>query len=280
MPKPSILRASLAEALGTGLLVFIGLGAVHAAVLTAAQQGLWQVAVVWGLGIAAAVYCTASVSGAHLNPAVTVAMVVWRQFPSHQAIPYIIGQVLGSFGAAALLFVMFSQHVAQREEQMQVVRGQPGSVVTAMCYGEYFPNPGRLDSSKPYSSVEHEKLQSLLTLPQAFLAEAIGTMILVLVIFALSDPNNEFAVTSNLAPVMIGMTVACLISIIAPLTQACFNPARDFGPRLFSSLAGWGNIVWNSPMPYAWLVIYIVAPCVGAVTGGGLYRFLIEEPKS
>ncbi|MFN9914918.1 MAG: aquaporin, partial [Pirellulaceae bacterium] len=65
-------RRICAEAFGTGLLVFIGLGAVHASVWTEAQQGLWQVAVVWGLGIAAAVYCTAAVSGAHLNPAITV----------------------------------------------------------------------------------------------------------------------------------------------------------------------------------------------------------------
>ncbi len=277
MANNSILRASIAEALGTGLLVFIGLGAVHAAVLTDAQQGLWQVAVVWGLGIAAATYCTANVSGAHLNPAVTVAMVVWRQFPLSKAACYILGQLLGSIAAASLLYLLFSQHLSLREERFQVERGQPGSIVTAMCYGEFFPSPGRLDSSHPYSVSEHEALQKLFNVRQAFLAETLGTMILVLVIFALTDPANKEAPGSNLAPVMIGMVVACLISICGPLTQACFNPARDFGPRLFSSFAGWGQAAWTLPGPASWFTVYILAPCVGAIGGGGVYKFLIEK---
>lgn len=280
MHKHSTFRASIVEALGTGLLVFFGLGAVHAAVLTGAQQGVWQVAIVWGLGIAAAIYCTGSVSGAHLNPAVTIAMAVWRRFPWSRAPGYILGQLIGSFIAASLLFLLFSQHLALHEKQREVVRGQPGSIVTAMCYGEYFPNPGRLDSKQPYSSSEHEALQELLTVQQAFFAEALGTMILVMVIFALSDPSNKLALGSNLAPLMIGMTVACLISVLAPLTQACFNPARDFGPRLFSSLAGWGQVAWTLPGPASWLTVYIIAPCLGAIVGGGVYQFLIEERSS
>jgi len=275
----SIVRASIAEAVGTGLLVFIGLGAVHAAVLTDAQQGIWQVAVVWGLGIAAAIYCTAKTSGAHLNPAVTLALAIWRGFPWSRVPCYVIAQVIGSFIAACLLFLLFSQHHSLRENRFQVERGQPGSIVTAMCYGEFFPNPGRMDSSRPYSASDHEELQRLVSLPQAFLGEMLGTMILVFVIFALSDPKNDQAPGANLAPLVIGMTVACLISIFAPLTQACFNPARDFGPRLFSSLAGWGSVAWDLPGPASWFTVYLLAPCVGSVVGGCTYRFLIEDRK-
>ncbi|MDZ4848480.1 MAG: aquaporin [Pirellulaceae bacterium] len=275
----SLLRASLAEMLGTGLLVFIGLGSVHAAVLTDAQQGVWQIAVVWGLGIAASIYCTAAVSGAHLNPAVTIAFAVWKKFPWSRVPSYILSQVAGAFFAAAVLFILFSQHLSLREARMQVVRGEPGSIVTAMCYGEYFPSPGRMDGTRPFSLKEHEALQQLVGIPQAFLAEAIGTMILVLVIFAVTDAKNSGAPGSNLAPVMIGMTVACLISIFAPLTQAGFNPARDFGPRFFSSLAGWGQIAWTLPGHASWFTVYLLAPCVGGVVGGGAYQTLIQLQK-
>src|SRR5690606_20048266 len=75
----------------------------------------------------------------------------------------------------------------------------------------------------------------------AFVTEVLGTAILALAVFAITDKRNLVAPPAALAPVFIGLTVAILISIIAPLTQACFNPARDFGPRLFASIAGWGE---------------------------------------
>ena len=69
----------------------------------------------------------------------------------------------------------------------------------------------------------------------------------------------------------IGLTVAALISVIAPLTQACFNPARDFGPRLFAFLAGWGPIALPGPRGTGFLTVYILAPILGAILGSGLY---------
>ena len=81
----------------------------------------------------------------------------------------------------------------------------------------------------------------------AFLAEFLGTLILALVVFAGTDLRNSAAPQGRMAPVFIGLTVAILISVIAPLTQACFNPARDFGPRLFAYFAGWGNIAIPGP---------------------------------
>jgi glycerol uptake facilitator protein len=79
-----------------------------------------------------------------------------------------------------------------------------------------------------------------------------------------------------MAPIFIGLTVSVLISVIAPLTQACFNPARDFGPRLFASLAGWGAIAWPGLSDLGWLNVYIIAPTLGAVLGGSLYDFCIR----
>ena len=265
-----------AEAFGTGLLVFIGLGAVHAAVLTGAQQGVWQVAIVWALGIAAAIYCTANVSGAHLNPAITISLALWRGFAWSKVPQYILGQVLGAMLAASFLFLIFAPYLAARENKLGVVRGKPGSELTAMCYGEYFPNPGSLPSDKPYSVTAHRDLNNLVSPVQAFFCETIATMILAIVVFAVSDPNNKSAPLANLGPVMIGMTVACLISIFGPLTQACFNPARDVGPRVFACFAGWGTIALPGFSDLGWLTVYIIAPIVGAVLGGGLYDFAIR----
>ena len=100
--------AFLAELVGTFLLVFFGCGAVHAAVLMGAQSGLWQVAIVWGLVIAITVFALGRFSGAHLNPAVSIALAVWGKFPTRQVGTYILAQVLGAFLAACALFQMYS----------------------------------------------------------------------------------------------------------------------------------------------------------------------------
>ena len=141
---PSLSRQIVAEMFGTFLLVFFGCGAVHAAVLTGAQSGLWQVAVVWGVAIMLAIYSVGGVSGAHINPAMTLAFALWRGFPKSRVLPFIAGQVAGAMLGASLLFVLFSPQLAAKEKEKLVTRGESGSIVTAMCYGEYFPNPGEL----------------------------------------------------------------------------------------------------------------------------------------
>src|SRR5262245_500762 len=95
----------LGEVIGTYILIFFGCGVVHAAVLHGAQTGIWQVAIVWGLGVMVAVYVVGAISGAHINPAITVALAAWGQFPRPQVLPYILSQLVGAFLAAATLFV-------------------------------------------------------------------------------------------------------------------------------------------------------------------------------
>ncbi|MCX7419293.1 MAG: aquaporin family protein [Planctomycetia bacterium] len=273
MKQPTLAQQVTAEAIGTYLLVFFGCGVVHAAVLTGAQQGLWQVAIVWGIAIMLAAYSVGGVSGAHLNPAMTLAMSLWRGFPKSRVLPFIGGQMIGAFLAAVSLFVLFGPHLTAKELEKGVVRGEPGSIVTAMCYGEYFPNPGGLASgSDPYSAAKHEELRTRVPVSVAFGAELLGTLILGFVVFAVTDERNHGRPASGLAPVFIGLTVAVLISVLAPLTQACFNPARDFGPRLFASLAGWGRIALPGFEETSWLTVYIVGPIFGAVLGGGVYE--------
>ncbi|MBI3465356.1 MAG: aquaporin family protein [Planctomycetes bacterium] len=267
----------LAEVLGTYLLILFGLGAVHSAVLTGSQSGLWQVAIIWGISIMLAVYTVGAISGAHINPAITVALAAWGRFSWRLVGPYVLAQVVGAFLAAATLFVLYGNLLEERERTKGVTRGAEGSEITAMCYGEYFPNPGPLaTSSEFYSATKHAEFRKLVSHPVAFLAEVIGTLVLALVVFAVTDEGNSAGPTGRLGPAFIGLCVAALISIIAPLTQACFNPARDFGPRLFACLAGWGSIALPGADGISWLTVYIIAPTVGAVVGGALYERVLK----
>jgi glycerol uptake facilitator protein len=254
------------EFFGTFLLVFFGCGSVCAAVLTGAQTGVFQVAIVWGLGIATAIYLTGALSGAHLNPAVTVAMAAWSDFPKRRTIPYILTQLAGAFVASAILFYVFENALVSFETSNGIVRGAEGSEASAMIFGEYYPSPG----GRPFTTETRKRM----TTPRAFVAEVTGTAVLLLVIFCVTDPRNP-SHPPVLTAATIGLTVTLLISLLGPLTMACFNPARDFSPRLFSSLAGWGRLPFQAN-GMGWLTVYIVAPILGGLLGGGIYRLFFK----
>lgn len=275
---PTFLHRCLGEVVGTYLLVLFGCGAVHAAVLMGAQSGLWQIAIVWGVAIALAIYAVGALSGAHINPAMTIAFAAFGRFPKALVVPYVFSQLVGAFLAAAALYGLFSPYLAQREHEKQVVRGAPGSVVTAMCYGEYFPSPGGLSQKPgPLDPAELERHWEGMSEARAWGAEFLGTAILALLVFAMTDPGNASRPAEQMVPVFIGLTVAALISVIAPLTQACFNPARDFGPRLFAYCAGWKAAALPGPTPTGWLTVYILAPIAGALAGAALYETILRR---
>jgi glycerol uptake facilitator protein len=253
------------ECLGTFLLVFFGCGSVAAAVLTGAQVGIFQVAIVWGFGIATAIYLTGSLSGAHLNPAVTLGLAAHAGFPWRQVPRHIAAQFIGAFAASAVLFVMFHGTLRSYEAAHAIVRGAPGSEATAMIFGEFFPNPG----GKPFT----DELRLTVSAPAAFFVEFLGTGILMLVILATTDRRNPSA-PGALTPLTIGLTVTMLISLVGPLTMAGLNPARDLAPRIFSSLAGWGAVPFTANGT-GWLTVYVVAPLLGAQAGALFYRRML-----
>ena len=264
--RSRLLGPCLSEFLGTFVLVFFGVGAVTAAVATGAQQGLWQVAAVWAIGVSLAIYGTAAVSGAHLNPAITLAMTIWRRFPLRRVGFYFLAQVAGAFSASLVLYLLFHNLIASFEAARGLVRGGPGSELSAMMFGEYFPNPAIVGTGpQQYASV---------TLAQAWLAEALGTGLLAGFVFALTERRN-LSSAGAVAPICIGLAVAAIISILAPLTQAGLNPARDFGPRLAAFLLGWGRIAIPGPRG-GFFTVYIAAPLVGAVIGAGIYQVLVR----
>jgi glycerol uptake facilitator protein len=254
--------ACFGEFLGTFLLVFFGTAAVAASVLFDAAAGLFQVAAVWAIAVTLAIYATRHLSCAHLNPAVSLGMVLAGRMKPHLLLPYWAAQLAGAVAAGGFVLLLFHPAIAGFEAAHQIVRGAPDSVRTAMIFGEYFPNPGfRL----PWFDV------SRIT---AMLVEGAGAFLLVTLIFLLTEGCNVGRPGDLLAPVFIGATVGALIAVTAPFTQTGINPARDLGPRIVSFLAGWDAVAIPGPRGgFFW--VYILAPMAGGAAAAAGFRFVL-----
>ena len=251
------------EFVGTFLLTLVIITAVTTSVIANALSGLWQVAVVSGLGVALSIYISAHISDAHLNPAVTVAFAILRfkVFSWKKIAVYLVAQLLGGIFAGGVLFGFYRHAISTFEEERGIERGSNGSELSAMVFGEYFPNPAVFPGNKGITS----------SVEAAFI-EGWATAILVFVIFAFTDPHNTTVGSGKHkvpVPILIGATVMVLISLYGSLTQAGLNPARDLGPRIVAAMAGWGKIAIPGPRNGFW--VYVVGPLFGGPIGGALY---------
>ena len=251
----------LSEVLGTFALILIGDGVAAAAVLVGSYDPV-GVAWVWGLAVMIAVYLAGGISGAHLNPAVTLAFSFYRQFPKWKIVPYVLAQVVGTFLGAAAVFLWWRGFWGSAANKFGVTIGEPGSQRLMMVFCCYYPNPGAVG----FGPRELAKVST----GTAFIVETMMTMLLLIAILALIDESNPQAPKSNLAPLFIGIVVAALVALGGPLTMAALNPARDFGPRLFGYLAGWGRIAFPGPRGNEWW-LYVLAPTLGGLLGGAVY---------
>jgi glycerol uptake facilitator protein len=237
-------RELLAECFGTFIIVQLGTGVVMSDIFAGAMVGLFQIAAVWIIAVTLAICCTASISGAHLNPAISITFALLRRSKSFgwsKVIPYILAQTTGAILASCVNLMLYASLISQFEAKHNIVRSSAGAIASARAFGEYYAAP--------------------VTTATAFFAEAFGTAVLAGVIFALTHPGNDTMKHNVYIPPFIGLTVGGLITVIAPLTQAGFNPARDFGPRIVAYLAGWKEVAFLN----CW--VYIVAPIVGAPLG-------------
>lgn len=244
----------IAEFLGTGLLVFFGAGCVAALKVAGASFGQWEISIIWGLGVAMAIYLTAAISGAHLNPAVTVALWLFACFERRKVLPYIVAQVAGAFCAAALVYGLYYNLIVDFEQAHNIVRGSADSLGLAGIFSTY-PNPH-------------------ISVFQALCIETVITAILMCLILALTDDGNGIP-RGPLAPLLIGILIAVIGASMGPLTGFALNPARDFGPKVFAALAGWGEIAFTGGREIPYFLVPIIGPLLGACLGAFGYRALI-----
>ena len=261
-------RLLIAEAIGTYLLVLFGAGAVATDVVTGGALGLWPVGFIGGFGVTVGIYATVAISGAHLNPAISLAFAIFRrsEFPFGRMTAYWGAQLAGAIVAGLTLYVVFSPFVERLERLNGYIRGVPGSEYSAMIFSKHCPDPGIFGID--------EATRALLSAPAAAAIEGFGTAILAFVIFSVFDRRNAALTNRNLAPLIVGLTVAILIGMFGPLTHAGWNPVRDFGPRVVAFFAGWGSIAIPGPSGGFWA--YIVGPLVGAPIGAAVYEFLLK----
>jgi glycerol uptake facilitator protein len=214
------------------------------------QQAYWGVCIAWGLAVTLAIYTTGAVSGCHANPAVTLALAIYRKFSWKRVVPYWIAQVIGGIVGAALVYMLFVPVINNYNATHQLARAAGGAA------GVFFTHPGLA-----------------ITPGHAFLDEVVLTAFLIFGIFAITERFNEMAPGANAGALIIGLLVALIGASMGYLEAWAINPARDFGPRLFCFFAGWSTAALPSPGNYWWVPIF--GPLLGGVVGGAAYQVLI-----
>lgn len=250
MERSRLTREMYAEFLGTFILMLFGAGVVAQNVLSGGEKGSYlSINLAWGLGVAMGVYVAAGVSGAHLNPAVTLALAVRRGFPWAKVVPYSLAQTAGAFTAAAVVYATYREAFDAFDGGIRMVAGSKG---TGAVFATY-PAP-------------------FLSTAGGLVDQFVGTAILLLAICALTDTRNT-APAANTAPLLIGALVVAIGASFGFNSGYAINPARDLGPRLFTLIAGWGAEAFRAGNYWFW--IPIVGPLAGAVAGAGLYDAMI-----
>jgi glycerol uptake facilitator protein len=250
MPKYSLTAELLSEFLGTMVLLAFGNGVVAMVVLfghgvtgEVVNGGYTNITLAWGIGVTLAIYVAGRVSGAHLNPAVTLALAVFRKFPRTKVLPYIAAQIAGGFAGAAAVFWEYKPQL----DVMDPLRNHTAGIFTTFPAFADIPAAGLYD-------------------------QILGTALLLLIIFAVTDQRN-LGPSGTIAPILVGLSVVGIGMAFGSLYGYAINPARDFGPRLLTVVAGFKKNGLTDGSNAFW--IPIVGPLIGGLIGGGVYDLAI-----
>jgi glycerol uptake facilitator protein len=251
-PKPTLTAELLAEFLGTFVLILFGSGVVAMVVLFPSTNpgetihgGYTNITLGWGLAVTMGIYIAGKISGAHLNPAITLALAVFRGFPWRKVVPYSIAQTAGALAAAALV------------------------------YWDYRPAFHLVDPELVHTAGIFTTFPAFPAVIQAgFLDQLIGTALLVLLVFAVTDEFN-MPPGANFAPLIIGLIVVAIGMSFGGMHGYAINPARDFGPRLFTVIAGFRNNGLTDGARIWW--VPVIAPLLGGLVGASIYDFGIRR---
>ncbi len=249
--RTTLLGECVAEFFGTFILILIGCGVVAMVVLFGAgtpgeivNGGFTNINIAWGLAVTMGVYTAGKISGAHINPAVTVAVAVFRGFSWAKVAPYIASQIAGAFAGAALVYLNY---------RPAFERFDPALEKSAGVFATFPMFPGQ-----PFAG---------------FLDQVIGTAILLFLIAAITDERNQPA--GALAPLLIGLIVVAIGMSFGALHGYAINPARDLGPRLLTVVAGFKNNGLTDGSGVFW--VPIVAPILGGILGQAAYDLGIRR---
>ena len=260
MRRNTLVGELSAEVLGTFTLIVFGVGVVAQTVLTPFSAGAQSIHWAWGLGVVMGVYVAGGISGAHINPAVTLALALRRGFPWGKVGPYMLAQLIGAFLAALVVRWNFYEAF----NKFDPAKGFKSQVVF-----NTYPN-----NANPYANISQLG---------ALRDQIIGTAMLVLLVLAIIDARN-MAPASNMAPFIIGLAVVAIGMAIGAAAGYAINPARDLGPRLAAWVTGWSG-AFNDQRGdfYAW--VPIIGPFIGGALGAYVYDWFIgnflpvEEPE-
>ncbi|GGU04398.1 MIP/aquaporin family protein [Actinomadura citrea] len=251
---PELAKEMSAEFAGTLILILFGV-AVVAQVVAGSGLGEPQslgdhdsIAWAWGFGVTLGVYVAARTSGGHLNPAVTLALAVFKGFPWRKVLPFWFAQTLGAFVAALIVRWDYSEILAKFD---------PGHTLKTQFVFSTLPGNGSL----PIGTWG------------AFRDQVIGTAILLFLVLALTDLRNAPPL-ANLAPLIIGIVVVAIGMAWGSDAGYAINPARDFGPRLAQYITGY-DTAWRDQYGDLYFWVPIVAPLIGGPLGAGLYLVLV-----
>ncbi|XP_036368211.1 aquaporin-7-like isoform X2 [Octopus sinensis] len=252
MPKSiritnKLVRCFLAEFLGTFILLLVGIAGVAQVVLSEKADGdFFSINACWGMAVTLGVYASAEVSGAHLNPAVTVALAIFRKFSWNHVPVYFVAQYLASFAGAAVVYFVYKDGLDNFDGGIRQVTGQNASAGIFATYPKSFVSTGR-----------------------CFADQIVGTGLLTLCIAAITDGKN-MKPQKGLLPFSIGSIVFMIGVTFGFNCGYAINPARDLSPRLFTLMAGWGTEVFSF-RDYNWFWVPIIGPHIGAILGILLY---------
>jgi glycerol uptake facilitator protein len=245
--EPRLAGELAAEFFGTMILILFGVGVVAQVVGSKGTLGAHDsIAWAWGLGVMLGIYTAGRISGAHLNPAVTIAFAALNGFPWRKVLPYSLAQTAGAFIAALLVRANYTEVIGAID---------PHHTLKTQFIFSTLPGNGSLPV--------HEW--------GAFRDQIIGTAILVFLIFAIIDARNT-APLANLAPFIIGLLIVGIGMAWGTDAGYAINPARDFGPRLAEYITGYAG-AWKDQYGNFYFYMPIVAPILGGLAGGALYRF-------
>jgi glycerol uptake facilitator protein len=247
------MQALLAEAIGTMILVLLGDGVVANVVLerTKGQNAGWIVITTgWGVAVAIAIYAVGRISGAHLNPAVTIALATIGSFPWSQVPGYVAAQMIGAFAGAVLVWLAYLPHWAETSDA--------GAKLSVFCTGPAIRN-GFANT----------------------ISEVIGTAVLLFGVLAIAanaqslvkpgDVDLSVVFSRGLQPLLVGVLVLGIGLSLGGPTGYAINPARDLGPRIAHALL---PIPGKGPSDLAYSWIPVVAPIAGGIVGAGLYALV------